>query len=234
MTAGGGVVGGPSGNVVVGVGGEIVLVVVGVVLVTMVVDAGVVVLEAFVVTAAGVDLVVTVSGEDVPAQATTAKIVSRAQICAKERLKLIHRISAALAVPWRPGCHAWSTTKGTRLLFASAVPIEPGQTDRYRGLARELEPHLDEYAELNRSFEVARHSLWINHGQKGDLGVSVYDISSEGLARMRRRRWEDTSSYDTWWLGFVEDVNGIDMRQTPAHRAPPELVFSWEVDEAAR
>jgi hypothetical protein len=114
------------------------------------------------------------------------------------------------------------------MLFASAVPIEPGRTDRYRALAGELEPHLAEYAGLNRSFEVARHAFWINHGQRGDLGVSVYDISTDGLARMRQRQWDASSDYDKWWLGFVRDVNGIDMLQTPPHRAPPELVFGWE------
>jgi hypothetical protein len=114
------------------------------------------------------------------------------------------------------------------MLFASAVPLEPGRTDRYRGLARELEPHLEEYSDLNRYFEVSRHAFWINHGRKGDLGVSVYDISPEGLSRMRERQWDATSSYDRWWLGFVQDVNGIDMLQSPPHRAPPELVFSWE------
>jgi hypothetical protein len=114
------------------------------------------------------------------------------------------------------------------MLFASAVPIQPGRTDRYRGLGRELQPHLDEYADLNRFYQVARHAFWINHGQKGDLGVSVYDSTAEGLAEMRRRTWDQASAYDRWWLGFVEDVNGIDMRDTPPHRAPPEMVFSWE------
>lgn len=114
------------------------------------------------------------------------------------------------------------------MLFASAVPLEAGKTDRYRGLAEELEPHLEEYAGLNRSFEVARHAFWINHGHKWDLGVSVYDISTDGLARMRQRQWDTASAYDRWWLGFVQDVNGIDMVQTPPHRAPPELVFDWE------
>jgi hypothetical protein len=114
------------------------------------------------------------------------------------------------------------------MLFASAVPIEPGMTDRYRGLPEELRAHLDEYAALNRRFEVTRHAFWINHGRAGDLGVSVYDISEEGLAAMRRREWDpDGSAYDRWWLGFVKDVNGIDMLVTTPHLAPPEPVFTW-------
>jgi hypothetical protein len=114
------------------------------------------------------------------------------------------------------------------MLYASAVPIGTGKTERYRGLAREIESHIDEYAALNRRFEVSRHAFWINHGRGGDLGVSVYDISEEGLARMRLREWSpDGSAYDRWWLGFVEDVNGIDMLVSPPHLAPPEPVFTW-------
>jgi hypothetical protein len=44
---------------------------------------------------------------------------------------------------------------------------------------------------------------------------------------MRSRRWDPDSPYDGWWLGLVEDVNGIDMMEEPAHRAPPEKVFDW-------
>ena len=50
------------------------------------------------------------------------------------------------------------------MLFASAVPLRPGKTDRYRDLATELRHHLAEYQDLNRRFEVKRHAYWINHG----------------------------------------------------------------------
>ncbi len=113
------------------------------------------------------------------------------------------------------------------MLFASAVPIRPGKTGRYRGLSTELEPHLEEYRDLNQRFEVKGHAYWINHGHETDLGVSVYDISSAGLGRMRLREWDPGSAYDRWWLEFVADVNGLDLLQGPAHVAPPEPVFAW-------
>ena len=116
------------------------------------------------------------------------------------------------------------------MLFASAVPIRQGKTDRYRDLATELRPHLEEYEDLNRRFEVKGHAYWINHGRGTDLGVSVYDISSAGLGRMRLREWDPSSAYDRWWLEFVEDVNGLDLLQAPAHVAPPEPVFDWGDD----
>jgi hypothetical protein len=117
--------------------------------------------------------------------------------------------------------------KDKSMLFASAVPLRPGKTDRYRDLATELRPHLEEYRDLNRRFEVTGHAYWINHGRETDIGVSVYDISPAGLGRMRLREWDPSSAYDRWWLEFVQDVNGVDLIQAPAHVAPPEAVFDW-------
>lgn len=114
------------------------------------------------------------------------------------------------------------------MLFASAVPLLPGKTDRYRGLGEELRPHLAEYSTLNHHYSVARHSYWISHARDGtDIGVSVYDIASDGLAAMGSRRWDPQSAYDRWWLAFVTEVNGVDLIEGSAHSAPPEEVFSW-------
>jgi hypothetical protein len=114
------------------------------------------------------------------------------------------------------------------MLFASATPIVSGRTDRYRGLAVELEPHHAEYETLNDRFGVRRHSYWISHARDGiDIGVSVYDISEDGLRQMGTRQWNPGSPYDAWWLGFIHDVNGVNMTQEPVHREPPEQVFAW-------
>lgn len=115
------------------------------------------------------------------------------------------------------------------MLFASAVPLVPGRTDRYRNLGIELEPHHEEYAALNARYDVAKHAFWINHTRAGtDLGVSVYDLGEDGFAAMRLRQWDQSSPYDRWWLDFVRDVNGVDMLSEPSHAAPPEQVFTWE------
>lgn len=115
------------------------------------------------------------------------------------------------------------------MLFASATPIVPGRTSRYRGLAAELEPHLATYEALNAEYGVSRHSYWISHPRDGsDIGVSMYDIAPQGLTAMKQRKWDPASPHDVWWLEFVRDVNGVDMRDQAAHREPPESVFSWE------
>ena len=121
------------------------------------------------------------------------------------------------------------------MLYARALPLVRGGTDRYRALADELKPHLGEYERLNQRYEVSRHAFWINHPRDGsDIGVSVYDISPQGLAAMRSRRWDQGSGYDRWWLGFVEEVNGVDMTVESPHRAPPERVFAWTAQPEMR
>lgn len=222
------------------VGAEVVVgtVIVVELVVLVVVTSTVLVVGAVDVVDGADDVVVRISESDegVGAQAVTARIaVITPTPVITDRLKPMNRISAAVVGLTRPGMEevprfmaCFDIDERLSMLFASAVPIEPGKTDRYRGLTRELEPHLEEYVDLNRSFEVDRHAFWINHSHQGDLGVSVYDISTDGLARMRQRKWDTASAYDRWWLGFVQDVNGIDMLQTPPHRAPPEQVFGWE------
>ena len=114
------------------------------------------------------------------------------------------------------------------MLFASAVPLQPGKTDRYRSVGVELEPHIAEYAGLNARYGVARHAYWINYSRLGvDLGVSVYDIDSDGFEAMKRREWDQASAHDAWWLEFVRDVNGVDLLTEGPHAAPPEQVFAW-------
>ena len=115
------------------------------------------------------------------------------------------------------------------MLFASATPIVSGKTGRYRDLEHEIPHHLQEYETLNQRYGVVRHAYWISHPRIGpDVGVSVYDISPEGLADMRGRTWDPASAHDRWWLGFVHDVNGVDMLEESPHEAPPEQVWSWQ------
>lgn len=182
-----------------------------------------------------VDLPTVVSGEAAE-QDATRMTANNAVERAKDRIRTgMDRISVSTCPGFSINRERWQwqhslPRKDTSMLFASAVPLRPGKTDRYRDLATELRPHFEEYQDLNRRFEVKGHAYWINQGRETDLGVSVYDISPAGLGRMRLREWDPSSIYDRWWLEFVEDVNGLDLLQGPAHVAPPESVFDWSDD----
>jgi hypothetical protein len=121
------------------------------------------------------------------------------------------------------------------MLFGNARPILPGKLDRVRGLADELARHREEYDALNAGYGIRRHVMWVSHLVSGtDLWVNIYEMDPEDMARMRERTWDpDGSAYDGWWLAWVEDVFGVDMRTHNGLAAPPERVFGWEAPGSA-
>ena len=116
------------------------------------------------------------------------------------------------------------------MLFGNARPIRPGRIERVRRLEDELAPHRGEYDALNAGYGIRRHVMWVSHLVDGtDLWVNIYDMEPDDMARMRGRTWDpEGSDYDRWWLAWVEDVFGVDMRTHPGLAAPPERVFEWE------
>ena len=116
------------------------------------------------------------------------------------------------------------------MLFGNARPILPGKTDRVRRLAEELAPHRVAYDALNAGYGIRSHVMWVSHlvGDV-DLWVNIYEMDAEDMARMRLRTWDpDGSAYDGWWLGWVLDVFGVDMRTANGLAGPPERVFAWQ------
>jgi hypothetical protein len=119
------------------------------------------------------------------------------------------------------------------MLFGNARPILPGKLERVRGLADELAPHRDEYDALNAGYRIRSHVMWVSHlVDDVDLWVNIYEMDPEDMARMRQRTWDPAvSAYDRWWLEWVEDVFGVDMRTRNGLAGPPEKVFEWEASE---
>jgi hypothetical protein len=121
------------------------------------------------------------------------------------------------------------------MLFGNARPIRPGRTDRVRRLADELGPHRADYDALNAAYRIRSHVMWVSHLVGGvDLWVNIYDMDPADMARMRQRTWDpERSAYDRWWLGWVQDVFGVDMRAQGGLAAPPEAVFEWQAPASA-
>ena len=115
------------------------------------------------------------------------------------------------------------------MLFGNARPIRPGRTARVRRLPDELRPHRAEYDALNAGYGIRSHVMWVSHLAGGvDLWVNIYEMDPEDMARMRGRTWDpDGSPYDRWWLAWVEDVFGVDMRADAGLAALPESIFEW-------
>jgi hypothetical protein len=71
--------------------------------------------------------------------------------------------------------------------------------------------------------------MWVSHHPSaGDIYVALYEMEPQHLEAMRTRAWDpEGSAYDRWWLGWVEDVLGHDLRRGSGFVAPPEAIFDW-------
>ena len=57
--------------------------------------------------------------------------------------------------------------------------------------------------------------------------MSVNRFEIEDPARFART-FDETSPFDQWWLDFVRDVDGIDLRSIGLVGAPPEPTYVWQ------
>lgn len=110
-------------------------------------------------------------------------------------------------------------------LICAAVPVRQGQEDRVRRFAEEVAPFRDEYEALNRRAGIAKHAIWLQPQPSGWVSVNLFEI--EDPARFARV-FDESSAFDRWWLDFVRDVHGIDLRAVALVPAPPEPTFLWE------
>ena len=105
-------------------------------------------------------------------------------------------------------------------VIAYAVPVLPGQSDRVRDFGRELSAVRDRYDELNRAATVSRHVVFLKSSPAGDVAIHIMETNDPS----RFLRDFDDSAYDRWWLDYMRDVHGVDLRNFEPP-PPPAPVF---------
>jgi hypothetical protein len=111
--------------------------------------------------------------------------------------------------------------------MAVAFQIVPGQEDRVRNFQQEVTQHQEEWERLNREaggFTAYRVVL----DKWSGLNVAIHSREVENPEKVRMAF--TGSAHDTWWLDYLRDVHGIDLRNWPADQpppTPPPLVFEW-------
>jgi hypothetical protein len=110
-------------------------------------------------------------------------------------------------------------------LICAVVPVRPGQEERVRSFGEELEQHRSTYEELNRQAGITRHAIWLQQLPAGWVSVNLFEIDDPGRFA---RRFDESSTFDRWWLDFGRDAHGIDLRAVALVPAPPEPTFVWE------
>ncbi len=128
---------------------------------------------------------------------------------------------------WHTGRIEHAAAEDTAMAFvAYALPVVPGQRERVKRFAEELEPRRAAYEELNRRAGLKRHITWLQEGPMGDLLLTVFETDDpEKLSRA----FTD-SDYDRWWVSYLKEVHGIDLSvMTPP--PPPPISFAWEAPD---
>ena len=112
-------------------------------------------------------------------------------------------------------------------LGAVALPIVPGQEDRVRNFGQEVAQHQEEWERLNR--EAGGFTTWAMFLQEtpmGNFAIQAWELEDPSKVRQSFTG----SAHDTWWLDFLRDVHGIDLRNWSPDQpppSPPPLVFEW-------
>jgi hypothetical protein len=111
-------------------------------------------------------------------------------------------------------------------LIAAALPVLPGKSDRVRNFGKELEEHREEWERLNKEATITRYVSWLQESPQGDIEIVV--MEAEDPSRIRPYIAGDTP-HDSWWLDYLRDVHGMDLRGLTPDQWPasPPPTFRW-------
>ncbi|HEX9236514.1 MAG TPA: hypothetical protein VF972_09575 [Actinomycetota bacterium] len=104
-------------------------------------------------------------------------------------------------------------------------PVLPVQSDQVRNFGQEVGSHKDEWERLNREATVTRYGVWLQEIRMGDFAIHVLEVDDP----TKIRQVFTQSAHDNWWLDYLKDVHGIDLRNIPADQqpTPPPQMFGW-------
>ena len=112
------------------------------------------------------------------------------------------------------------------VLIAAALPVLPGQSDRVRNFDRDLEPYREEWERLNREATITRYVTYLQESPQGDVAIVIMEADDP----TKIRTTFTDSAYDNWWLDYLRDVHGADLRAMKPEDYPEAAkpVQLWE------
>jgi len=107
-------------------------------------------------------------------------------------------------------------------VFTYALPIKPGQTERVLKFGAELDGRglRAEYDQLNEVATIRQHLIAIQPGPPIEL--AIHTLICDDMNKLGRMF--TNGAYDQWWLDFLRDVHGLDVRMNPTF-PNPKTVF---------
>jgi hypothetical protein len=110
------------------------------------------------------------------------------------------------------------------VMLALAVPILPGQTERWRRFVGELEGGRREASRAHRQRLGLRERAFFQATPQRDLGTLVLEGDDPAAAFARFGAGDD--EFTRWFVQEVQAIHGLDLRQPPPGPLPEQVVDS--------
>src|SRR5438093_7798489 len=103
-------------------------------------------------------------------------------------------------------------------VFTYALPIRPGQTERVLKFGAEIDERglREEYNALNEQATIRQHIVAVQPGPPIEL--AIHTLVCDDMNKLGRMF--TNAPYDQWWLDFLRDVHGLDVRMNPTFPNP--------------
>jgi hypothetical protein len=135
-------------------------------------------------------------------------------------------VSATLAAYEPSLSYSANQSGGSEVSYLTCVvfPVLPGQKDRVLNYKQELEANLTEFERLNAEGTFQRFAVYLQETPMGDFAIYAFEVDDPTKIRTSFR----DSAYDTWYLDFIRDVHGLDLRTMNPPPSPPPQVYEWK------
>lgn len=116
-------------------------------------------------------------------------------------------------------------------LVAMAVPILPGQTERWHNFLNTLQnERLNEFKESREKLGV-RERVFFQHIPQGDFAIVTLEGNDPQDSFARFGQGND--SFTKWFVNEVKAIHGFDLASPPQGIIPEQLVDSGEIHISA-
>ncbi len=110
-------------------------------------------------------------------------------------------------------------------LFAMAIPILPGKTDKWKQFINELNgPHYKQYQESRKKADI-HERVFFQSTLFGDMAILTFEGPSPENALQQFGLANDP--FTQWFAAQVRDIHGVDITE-PIAIPTPELVVDTE------
>ncbi|MFW6309538.1 MAG: hypothetical protein ACOC1D_00415 [Prolixibacteraceae bacterium] len=103
------------------------------------------------------------------------------------------------------------------------VPVKKEKLSDWKNWTQKLKGEKSsEFRDLNKRYELTRHSVWLTDTKYGPLAVVLHE--GPGADSFMPKLSESDNKFDVWFKESVEDIHGMKPDQPPTESVPQEMI----------